>query len=78
MTLPALTSSELKTLSVAVQNWYRHYCVPLDTSVSCLVCVAAIEIYHRGVVNVDDISGILIARLSPGSAATQAVSDTIH
>lgn len=59
----SLTPSDLNKLSVAVQNWYRHYSVPLDEAVSSHVCALAIQIYQHGISSVDDISRILIARL---------------
>jgi hypothetical protein len=78
MNQPALTPSDLKTLSIAVQNWYRHYCVPLDATVSSNVCALAIRIYQNGVISADDISRILIARLSPEIVSAKMISKTVQ
>jgi hypothetical protein len=73
-----LTPSDLDKLSLAVQNWYRHYSVPLDEAVSSHVCALAIQIYQHGTSSVDDISRILIARLPPESASGKLFSGTVH
>ncbi|CCM75364.1 hypothetical protein [Rhizobium mesoamericanum] len=73
-----LTRSDLDKLSTAVQNWYRHYSVPLDEAVSSRVGALAIQIYQHGISSVDDISRILIARLPPERASGKLHSDTVH
>ncbi len=73
-----LAPSDLDKLSAAVQNWYRHYRVPLDEAVSSCVCALAIQIYQHGISSVDDISRILIARLPPERALGKLFSDTVH
>lgn len=73
-----LTPSDLDKLSAAVQNWYRHYSVPLDEAVSSRVCALAIQTYQHGISSVDDISRILIARLPPQRVSGKLFSDTIH
>ena len=71
MNHPALTSTDLKKLSVAVQNRYRHYHLPLDETISSHVCAAAIAIYQDGAISIDDISRLLIARVPPGQVSAK-------
>lgn len=73
-----LTPSDLDKLSAAVQNWYRHYDMPLDEAVSSHVCALAIQIYRHNISSVDDISRILIATFPPERASGKLFSDTVH
>lgn len=75
---PSLTPSDLRTLSVAVQIWYRHYGIPLNATVSCRVCAAAMNIFGHGIVSVDQIAQALIDRFPPEQPSDTKFAHTIH
>lgn len=74
----SLTPSDLRTLSVAVQIWYRHYGIPLNANASCRVCAAAMYIFRHGIVSVDQIAQVLIDRFPPEQPSDSKFAPTIH
>ncbi|KQV18240.1 hypothetical protein ASC97_29690 [Rhizobium sp. Root1203] len=51
---------DFRTMSEAVQHWYRFYEVPPNDQSSQVLCTAAISLYNEGYRSVDDIATALI------------------
>lgn len=51
---------DIRTISDAVQTWYRYYEVSPDEKVSKTLCTAAIRFFNDGYQSSDDISTLLI------------------
>lgn len=51
---------DFKTMSEAVQAWYRFYQIDSRRGLSDLLCQAAIDLYREGHRSSDDIATVLI------------------
>lgn len=71
---------DIRTISEAVQTWYRYYEVSPDEKVSETLCAAAIGFFNDGYRSSVDISTLLIGAYVGGLAAriNAPTSGSVH